>query len=131
MNFMDAVKTCFNKYIDFSGRAPRSEYWWFAVFLIVGNAIAGWLDTAIFGTSTMMAGDMAFEYSMGVIGGLFYLATLLPGLAVAVRRLHDLDKSGWWVLIVMIPFIGFIILLVWFASKGTPGDNRFGPDPLG
>lgn len=130
MNFMQSVTTCFSKYITISGRARRSELWWFVLFLVIGNAVAGWLDSAIFGTSTMMMGDMTFEYSSGFIGGIFTLATFLPNIAVSVRRLHDLDKSGWWLLIAFIPLIGFIILLVWFVRKGTAADNRFGPDPL-
>ncbi len=127
---MDAVKTCFNKYVTFSGRAQRSELWWFVVFLIIGSAVTGWVDTAIFGQNVMMVGDMGFAYTTGVLGTIFSLATLLPSIAVDVRRLHDLDKSGWWLLIGLIPMIGWIILIVWFASKGTSGDNRFGPDPL-
>ncbi|HHB81462.1 MAG TPA: DUF805 domain-containing protein, partial [Aliiroseovarius sp.] len=63
--------------------------------------------------------------------GLFMLATFLPNISVMVRRLHDTDRSGWWYWIVLVPLIGFILLIVWFASKGTTGDNRFGPDPLG
>ncbi len=130
MNFMDAVKTCFSKYATFSGRAQRSEMWWFVVFLLIGSAVTGWLDTAIFGQNVVMVGDASFVYTAGVLGTIFSLATLLPALAVYVRRLHDLDKSGWWILIGIIPLVGVIILIVWFASKGTAGDNRFGPDPL-
>ncbi len=130
MNFMDAVKTCFNKYIDFSGRAPRSEFWWFMLFLTIASAILGQIDTALFGPTLVMT-DNGFEYNTGILGGLFSLATLLPSIAVTARRLHDIDKSGWWQLIALIPLIGWIIMLIWMIKKGTPGDNRFGPDPLG
>jgi len=129
MNFMDAVKTCFNKYIDFSGRAPRSEFWWFMLFLMIASAVLGQIDTALFGPTFVMT-DNGFEYNMGILGSLFSLATLLPSIAVTARRLHDIDKSGWWQLIAIIPLIGWIIMLVWMIKKGTPGDNRFGPDPL-
>ncbi len=130
MTFKESVSTCFNKYVTFSGRAQRSELWWFVVFVMAGSAVAGWLDTAIFGQNVMMVGDMSFAYTVGVLGTIFSLATLLPSIAVYVRRPHDLDKSGWWILIGIIPLVGIIILIVWFASKGTEGDNRFGPDPL-
>jgi uncharacterized membrane protein YhaH (DUF805 family) len=63
--------------------------------------------------------------------GIFSLAVLLPGIAVSVRRLHDLDRSGWWLLLAFVPVVGIIVLLIWFCTKGTDGSNRFGPDPLG
>ena len=85
------------------------------LFTILGSIVTGIID-AILGIS--------------VIEGLFGLATLLPSIAVAVRRLHDLDRSGWWILIGLIPLIGWIILIVWYCSRGTVGPNRFGPDPL-
>ncbi|MFY1696449.1 DUF805 domain-containing protein [Solwaraspora sp. WMMA2101] len=121
MSFTDAVRSVFTQYVGFSGRARRSEYWWFALFSLLVGIVTSILDTAL-GTN--------FEDSTnGVIGLLVSLALLLPSLAVAVRRLHDTDRSGWWILIGLIPIIGWIVLLVFYVQNGTPGPNRFGSDP--
>jgi uncharacterized membrane protein YhaH (DUF805 family) len=116
MDFATAVKTVLmQKYANFSGRAIRSEYWWWVLFAIIASIVLGVVD-----------------YILGVqlLGSIFSLATLIPGIAVGVRRLHDLDKSGWWLLIAFIPLIGFILLIYWFAQPGTPGPNRFGPPAI-
>lgn len=118
MDFVTAVKTCLGKYATFQGRASRSEYWFFALFTLIVSVIAGIIDAG-----------MGSE--MGVVSAVITVALLLPGIAVAVRRLHDTDRSGWWYLIMLIPLVGFILLLVWFCLKGTPGANRFGENPLG
>ena len=113
----------FKNYAVFSGRSNRSEYWYFALFQFIFAVAAIILDVALglsFGNT-----PYGFLY-MGYV-----LATLIPGLAVTVRRLHDIDKSGWWLFIVLIPVIGSIWLLVLLASEGTRGDNRFGADPNG
>jgi uncharacterized membrane protein YhaH (DUF805 family) len=115
MGFVDAIKSGFRNYVNFSGRASRSEFWYWVLFSLIAAFAAAILD--------------------GIIGfTLFYpivsLGLFLPGLAVTVRRLHDVDKSGWWFLIVFTG-IGAIVLIVWYCTKGTPGPNRFGPDPLG
>jgi uncharacterized membrane protein YhaH (DUF805 family) len=104
-----------HKYVDFSGRAPRAEYWWFYLATTIGSIVASILDS-ILGLGSIL-----------VI--LFVLAILLPSIAAGVRRLHDTDRSGWWLLIGLIPLIGIIVLLVFFVMPGTTGDNRFGPDP--
>lgn len=123
MTFNEAIRTCFAKYVDFSGRASRSEYWWFVLFILLGNFVLSFFDAAIFGTAVD-------GQPVSVLGGIWSLALLLPSIAVGVRRLHDLDKSGWWLLLVLIPLIGFLVLLFFFVQKGTNGPNRFGPDPL-
>ena len=110
MDFVTAVKTCLTKYVDFQGRARRSEYWWFFLF----NFGAG-LVTALISDGLNI---------------LWSLAMLLPSLAVAVRRLHDRDMTGWWVLLALVPFVGMIALLIILALRGTEGANRFGPDPI-
>lgn len=116
MDFMTAVKTCLiEKYVTFSGRGRRSEYWFWVLFGVIGSIILGVFDDVL---------------GMKLLGPLFSLATFLPAISAAVRRLHDLDKSGWWLLILLIPIVGTIIFIVWAATKGTTGDNRFGPDPL-
>lgn len=131
MTFGQSIKTCFSKYVTFSGRAQRSEFWWWVLFVFVADILLSWIDIALFGTIEVGAGSIAGLTETPVLSGLFGLAVFLPGLAVAVRRLHDLDKSGWWVLIWLIPIIGWIILIVWYATEGTRGPNRFGADPLG
>lgn len=110
MTFQDAVKTCFNNYTNFEGRARRPEYWWFALFVLVGNLLF-----ALIG--------------IGILKAIWGLALLLPSLAVGVRRLHDLDKSGWWLLLVLIPIIGGLILIYFFVQEGTKGANQYGPEP--
>ena len=122
MNIMQSISTVFSKYITFAGRAQRSEYWWFILFILIGSAVAAAFDT--------VTGSMNFTYGTGIIGAIFSLVIFLPCWAVEVRRLHDVGKSGWWLLIILIPLIGSIILLIWLIRKGTEGDNQYGPDPL-
>jgi uncharacterized membrane protein YhaH (DUF805 family) len=116
MSFPDAVKICLNKYVDFSGRARRSEYWWWFLFTLVVGLVAGILD-GIFGLSNGF---------IGVFTGIAYLAMLLPSLAVGARRLHDTSKSGWLQLLAIIPFVGGLILIVLFVMP-SHGDNQYGP----
>ncbi len=119
MDFQQSVRTCLQqKYATFDGRAGRAEYWWFVLFVFIGNIVANVLDYVLFGAN------------MGVFSVIWSLGLLVPCIAVGVRRLHDLDKSGWWLLIGLIPLIGTIILIVWFIGKGTQGSNRFGSDPV-
>jgi uncharacterized membrane protein YhaH (DUF805 family) len=114
----------FRKYASFSGRARRAEYWWFSLF--VGLAVIAL--TAV--DYMLIGGDRLEDYGIGPLGGLFSLALILPGLGVTVRRLHDRDKSGWWLLFGLIPLIGGLVLFIQYVQRGTDGDNRFGPDPL-
>jgi len=97
MTFQESIQVCFNKYVDFSGRASRSEYWWFALFVFLGSLVLGMFSTWL--------------------NIIFLLATLLPQLAAASRRLHDTGRSGWWQLIGLIPLIGFIVLIVFLAQE--------------
>ena len=133
MSFIEAVKTCFSKYVTFSGRARRSEFWWFALFVYGVGLILAIVDLSLFGeTSTVVTGTSASvtsETQFSPLSTLFALAIFLPHISVSVRRLHDKDRSGWWYWIGLIPLIGVIILIVWFATKGTEGPNRFGDDP--
>jgi uncharacterized membrane protein YhaH (DUF805 family) len=117
MGFGRAIATCFRKYAVFSGRASRSEYWFFVLFqilLLIGLMI---VDLA------------AFRGQMNVLSTVGWLILLLPGLAVSVRRLHDVDMSGWFVLIGFVPLIGAILMLVWMCQRGSDGANRFGMGP--
>lgn len=111
MSFTEAVQSGFSKYADFSGRSSRSAYWWWALFaflcLVAGQLISLALDTTI-------------------VYIIVALALFLPGLAVSVRRLHDLGRSGWWYLIAFVPLIGAIVLLVWFCTAGEDAPNQYG-----
>jgi uncharacterized membrane protein YhaH (DUF805 family) len=109
------------QYFDFSGRARRKEYWMFTLFSVIVAFVLGIVDGATGAT-------LGIE-GLGLFGGLYVLAVLIPSIAVSVRRLHDIDRSGWWLLILLVPVIGAIVLLVWACSNGTQGNNRFGPDP--
>lgn len=108
-------------YVGFSGRSRRKEYWMFVLFNIIFSIAAAILDN--------ITGLAIPEVGYGPIYGLYALAVLLPGLAVAVRRLHDVGKSGWFLLIALIPIIGAIWLLVLFCTDGQPGVNKYGPNP--
>jgi len=113
-----SVTTCFSKYATFQGRASLSEYWHFALFMLIGNLVCGLLDLVVFP-----------EMALSPLGAIFNLVTFLPSIAVTTRRLHDIDKSGWWQLINIIPLIGSLIFLVWITSLGRRGSNRFGDNP--
>ena len=115
MGFMEAVKSNFRRYVDFQGRSPRSEYWWFYLAFMLYYVLVAILAAVV---------------PILAVLGLGLLAFIIPMLAVSIRRLHDLDKSGWWLLLGFVPIAG-LILLYWYCLKGTEGDNRFGPDPLG
>jgi uncharacterized membrane protein YhaH (DUF805 family) len=115
MSFPDAVRSGLQNYVNFSGRARRSEYWWFVLFYVIVLVVARILDGVI-GMSPLL-------YTVAA------LALLLPSLGLAVRRLHDTNRSGWWILLGLIPIIGSIILIVFMVGEGTPGDNQYGPSP--
>ena len=108
MSFTEAIQTCFRKYVDFSGRARPSEYWWWVLFVVVAQVVAFLIDDS------------------STLGGLISLGLFLPGLAVSVRRLHDTGKSGWFLLLALIPLVGAILLLVFMIQTGDPGPNQYG-----
>ncbi|KJV10960.1 hypothetical protein VZ95_01560 [Elstera litoralis] len=115
MNFQESVQTCLRKFFDFQGRASRSEYWYFTLFSIVASVAASLFEP---------------ESMSGVFSGLVSLGLFFPSFAVFFRRMHDIDKSGWWWLLWLVPIIGWIVLIVLNVTKGTTGPNRFGDDPL-
>lgn len=122
MGFFEAISSVFTKYATFSGRAPRSEFWWFWLLnLIVGVALDG---------SGARAGNGMHMGAPSVLGIVWHLAVFIPMLAVSVRRLHDIDRTGWWLLLWLIPVIGWIVIFVFHVLPGTAGQNRFGPNPL-
>jgi uncharacterized membrane protein YhaH (DUF805 family) len=120
MNFWQAIKSGFVHYVTFSGRAIRSQYWFWVLFTLLGGLATEILDAGIFSSSIPSASPL---------NGVFNLLTFLPSLALSIRRLHDIDRTGWWVLIAF-TIIGIFVLIYWACKKGTPGPNRFGPDPF-
>jgi len=129
VSFQNAVGLGFQHYFDFKGRSTRSEYWWWLLFVVLAGIALTIVDMGI--------GIFNYESGDGLLSGLFKLATLIPGLALGARRLHDINKSAWWLLmwlsfLLIIPMIiPVIVLLVWAARQGDNGTNRYGPDPRG
>lgn len=115
--YMDVLR----KYFVFSGRARRKEYWMFFLFNLLATIVLVFIDSAI--------GMYSAENGIGLLSGLYSLAVLIPSISVGVRRLHDTGKSGWWMLIALVPFIGSIVLLVFFVLDSDPGSNQYGPNP--
>ena len=126
MNFVEAVRSGFNNYANFSGRALRSEYWWWVVFVWIAGVVAGIIDNVL-GWRVYETTLNGMQQGSGPVAVIVGLALIIPGLAVAVRRLHDTDRSGWWLLISIIPIIGWLVLLYFFVISGTPGPNKYGP----
>lgn len=118
VSLFESIASGFRHYVNFRGRALRSQYWWWTLFVVVVTVIAQFIDGAVSGT------DFG---QVGVISIIVGLGLFLPGLSVAIRRLHDTNRRGWWILIGLIPIIGWIILFIWYVSKGTEGDNNYGP----
>ncbi|MBS0447724.1 MAG: DUF805 domain-containing protein [Proteobacteria bacterium] len=105
MNFPDAIRTCFTKYAEFDGRASRPEFWWWVLFIVLASAL----------------GDALWHRLSWAVS----LVTLVPTIAVTTRRLHDIDRSGWWQLVGLIPFVGWIVIVVWCVQKPVE-PNRYG-----
>ncbi|MDD7939999.1 DUF805 domain-containing protein [Actinomycetospora lutea] len=116
------------QYVDFGGRARRTEFWMFVLFNAIAYILLALIDVLI-GTASFAATGTGFQFGGGLLSGLYSLAVLLPSLAVAVRRLHDTDRTGWWLLIALVPLVGGIVLLVFYCIEGTRGANQYGPDP--
>lgn len=110
----------YRKYATFGGRASRKEFWFFMLFYSIIILALAIVDSILFGVDDDGA----------LLPGLFGLASILPFVAITCRRLHDINKSGWWQLIQIVPIIGFIVLVVWLAKAGDAGDNQYGPKPL-
>ena len=112
---MEFFIRAYKNYANFNGRDTRQQFWMFYLFYMIAYIVLSVID-AVIGTG-------------GLLGGIFALATLVPSIAIATRRLHDIGKSGWWQLLGLIPLIGAIVLIVFFAKQGIIGDNQFGNDP--
>jgi uncharacterized membrane protein YhaH (DUF805 family) len=119
VGFTEAIISGFQNYVTFSGRARRAEYWWWTLFFILMCVVAGFADSAL-----------ASSGRLPLVGLIFILVTMLPYLSVAVRRFHDIGRSGWWVLIPLIPLVGTILYLYWMVQPGNTGPNEYGPDPI-
>lgn len=109
MTFTDSIKTCINKYATFSGRAPRSEFWWFALFNAIVSICA---QAAFFGIGLGLGGVKGAALATNICSALVFLLFFIPSLAVAVRRLHDTGRSGWWIMLVYGPMLLLVVLLV-------------------
>ena len=126
MKFSEALKSFWSNYATFRGRSRRSEYWYIQLFLVVTNLAAAAIDLVL------MDGDVdrfIANGGGGIVGLVWILATIVPALAVLVRRLHDTGKSGWWALMILIPFAGAIVLLVFTVMDSDAQENSYGPSP--
>ena len=118
MNFVQAIRSGFVNYFNFSGRACRSEYWFWVLFLVLADIAVDIADSLIFGDATYAPINLIFN-----------LGVAIPGTAVSVRRLHDIDKTGWWSLL-LLTVVGLFVLIYWALKPGDEGENRFGNNPL-
>lgn len=127
----DFIKPYF-KYAQFTGRADRKEFWYFVLFYVVVSAILTVLDGALFTGGRAYSTSGVWTYSTsGPLASIFGIASFIPGLAVSIRRLHDVGKSGWYVLLNLIPLVGWIIMIFFYAQKGEPQTNVYGEPPEG
>ena len=119
-----AIVLGFQRYFDFSGRSSRSEYWWWALFVTIAGVVLTYADILI--------GTYSADTESGLRASIFGLVTLIPGIAVGVRRLHDINKTGWWILFAVLFFwlllIPILLLLYWATRPGDQGDNKYGPE---
>lgn len=123
MNFINAVKSYFVRWNDFKTRSSRSEYWWATLFSTLVNLVSQLVNEAI------TSNPSALSLTIAILVLILLIFMMIASLALVIRRLHDLDKSGWWYLLIF-TIIGIIPLIIWFCSKGTEGQNRFGENPL-
>ena len=121
MSFKDAIVSVFQNYVNFSGRARRSEYWYFVLFNFIVGFVLGFLGR-------LVGGDSLFN-PFQILSGLYSLAVLIPTLALCWRRLHDIGRSGGWYFIALVPLVGAILLLIWFCTDSQSGTNQYGPNP--
>ncbi len=116
MTMTEAVRTVLSKYATMSGRAGRAEFWWWILATLIASAVANLLDYLLFGSDS-------FYRPIGTILGLLIL---IPDFTVTVRRLHDTDRTAWWLLLTLVPVVGWLVLIYFYIQRGTPGPNRFG-----
>lgn len=135
MKPIDAFRSAFKNYVNFSGRASRGDFWWYVLAYVIGAVVLSILDRLLFGGGSaemsMDDGMMMYSADAGVLTSLWILANIIPSISIGARRLHDIGRSGWLQLVVLIPLLGALYLLYLYVSEGNSGENRFGPDPLG
>lgn len=122
MSMKEAIQSVFRQYATFTGRARRSEYWYYTLFVVIVNLAF----TAI---STIAGAESGLTRFITILQSLWSLAIFIPGLAICWRRLHDIGKSGAYWFFCFIPLVGAILLLVWFCQDSQPGENQYGPNP--
>lgn len=141
MTFGESINVCLRqKYASFQGRATRSEFWWYALFIFIVNSVINILGSVITGASLMstFSPDSLSEFGGGLLGGvgtiifmiiglIVWLYFLCPSISVIVRRLHDTGRSGWWYWIILVPFVGGLVLLIFTLLGSEPQDNQYGP----
>ena len=125
MSFIESIKTCFQKYVIFNGRASRSEFWWFTLFICLVTILTIIADLLIFGEENLLMQP----YAVLNFTNIFNIFVVLPSFSVTFRRLHDVNKSGWWLLLYF-TLIGILVILYWNIKKGNEDENRFGLNPL-
>lgn len=126
MDFGTAIKSFWSNYTNFKGRARRSEYWYVQLFLVITNLIAAPIDLALLNWDTER---FLAQGGGGIVGLIWILVTIVPAIALLIRRLHDTDRSGWCALIGLVPLAGVIVLLVFEVENSSEGQNNYGPSP--
>ena len=126
MDFQRALRSFWKRYRDFRGRSRRSEYWFIQLFLVVTNIAVAIIDLALMGWDV---DRFIANGGGGIVGLVWILVTIVPAVAVLVRRLHDTGKSGWWALVGFLPLVGAVVLLVFTVTDSSPGENKFGLSP--
>jgi uncharacterized membrane protein YhaH (DUF805 family) len=131
MSFTNAVKAYFLKWNDFRSRSSRSEYWWATLFVTLAGFPLGFIVGFVIGFLSVTAGfsETTMENVLAIVILPVQIFIIISSTCLVIRRLHDVDRSGWWYLIIF-TIVGMIPLLIWYCTKGTEGDNRFGKDPL-
>ncbi len=124
--FLDTIK---NRYAQFGGRASRSEFWYFTLFYFLADIVAAVIDAFVLGPMLGMTPEQVSQG--GYLQMILVLGLFIPSIALAVRRLHDIGKSGWWYLLVFIPFIGWVVLIYFYVLDSQPGTNQYGENPKG
>ena len=120
---MDWYLEVLKKYAVFEGRAGRKEYWFFILFNVLISMALGYVD--------WLTGNINPETGLGILSGIYALGVMIPGMAVSVRRLHDTDRSGWWLLITLVPVIGALVFFYFMVLESNPEANEYGPSPEG
>ena len=132
MILVQSLIAAFKNYVNFSGRASRGNYWWYVLAYVIVTIVLIYLDKLLFGggETTMDTTDgVSVSFSGGALTTIWLLANIIPAISIAVRRLHDTDRSGWMYLLIFVPIVQFYLIYL-LVIKGTAGDNRFGADPL-